>query len=240
MWDETYLLSELPSEDETKEEADFIVDVLNLQPGSTVLDLCCGQGRHGRKLANFGVDVIGLDNSRFLLNEAQNNTDADGGRLRLIEADMRHIPLKSSCNAVISLFTSFGFFEEKDNTNVISEIASVLKPDGRLLIDHWNPYAVAQLDHTRNWWWVSESTLALAEVEYQPQSGRLYDYRTIIELPTKSIRKMVNTVRFYFPTEMERLLKAVGLGIRATYGDFDGSDFNTGSRRMITVAEKST
>ena len=239
MWDETYLLSELPSEAETKEEVDFVFNVLNLQPGLRIIDLCCGQGRHGQQLAKLGVNVIGLDNSRFLLNEAKNNADAARCRLQFIEADMRHIPLKPYCDAVISLFTSFGFFEETDNANVLSEIASILKPNGLLLIDHWNPYAVTQLDHTRNWWWVSESTLALAEVEYQPQSGRLFDYRTIIELPTKTIRKMVNTVRFYFPTEMERLLETVGLGTRATYGDFDGSDFTTESRRMITVAEKS-
>ena len=240
MWDETYLLSELPSETETEEEANFIFSALNLQPGSRVLDLCCGQGRHGRQLANLGVNVIGVDNSRFLLNEAKSNAEAeDGRRLRLIEADMRHIPLKPCCEAVISLFTSFGFFDETDNAKVLSETASVLKLGGKLLIDYWNPYAVIQLDHTRNWWWISESTLALAEVEYQPQSGRLLDHRTIIELPTKAIRKMVNTVRFYFPTEMRKLLETVGLCIRATYGDFDGSEFTTESRRMITVAEKS-
>ncbi len=239
MWDETYLLSELPSETETEVEANFIFSALNLQTGSRVLDLCCGQGRHGRQLANLGANVIGLDNSRFLLNEAKIHADADGRRLRLIEADMRHIPFKPHCNAVISLFTSFGFFDETDNTKVLLEIASVLKPGGQLLIDYWNPYAVTQLDHTRNWWWVSESTLALAEVEYEPHSGRLFDYRTIIELPTATIRKMVNTVRFYFPTELKKLLESVGLRMCATYGDFDGSKFNTGSRRMITVAEKS-
>ena len=239
MWDETYVLSELPSEEETEEEANFIYSVLNLQPGTRVLDLCCGQGRHGQQLASLGVDVIGLDNSRFLLNEAKQHAGANSRRLELVEADMRHIPLKPYCDAVISLFTSFGFFEETDNTVVLSEIASVLKPSGQLLIDYWNPYAVTQLDRTRNWWWVSESTLALAEVEYQPESGRLFDYRTIVELPTATIRNMVNTVRFYFPTEMKRLLEAVGLRMRATYGDFDGSEFSTGSRRMITVAEKS-
>ena len=53
----------------------------------------------------------------------------DGRHLRLIEADMRHIPLKPHCNAVISLFTSFGFFDETDNAPTsFLEIASVLKP----------------------------------------------------------------------------------------------------------------
>ena len=67
-----------------------------------------------------GVNVIGLDNSRFLLDEAKNNVDVTEPRIQFIEADMRRIPLKPSCDAVISLFTSFGFFEETDNKIVLS------------------------------------------------------------------------------------------------------------------------
>ena len=238
MWDETYLLSELPSEAETEEEVEFIFEVLELKRGSTVLDLCCGQGRHGGQLANSGVNIIGVDNSRILLKEARNNIAVEKRGIRFIEGDMRHIPLKPVCDAVINLFTSFGFFEEADNEKVFSEIASVLRPGGKFLVDYWNPYAVTQLDRTRNWWWISESTLALAEVEYHPESGRLFDHRTIIELPTKTIRKMVNRVRFYFPTELKGLLEKVGLRVCATYGDFDYSGFSIEARRMITVAEK--
>jgi len=238
MWDENYILSELPSEAETEEEVEFIFEVLELKRGSTVLDLCCGQGRHGGRLANSGVNIIGVDNSRFLLKEARNNIAVDKRGIHFIEGDMRHIPLKPVCDAVINLFTSFGFFEEADNKQVFSEIASVLKPGGKFLVDYWNPYAVTQLDRTRNWWWISESTLALAEVEYRPESGRLLDHRTIIELSTKTIRKMVNRVRFYFPTELKELLAVVGLRVCATYGDFDHREFSIEARRMITVAEK--
>jgi SAM-dependent methyltransferase len=234
MWDETYILSGLPPEAETSEEVEFILDVLKLRQGATVLDLCCGEGRHGRLLATSGLTVIGVDSSRFLL-EAARETERS---MQLIEADMRTIPLKQSCDAVINLFTSFGFFDEADNRKVLAEIASVLKPGGRLLLEYWNPYVASQLDGTRNWWWVSESTLVLAEVEYRPESGELFDRRTIIELPTATIREMVHRVRFYFPTELDAMLAEVGLTVCARYGDFDHSPFSMEARRMITVAEK--
>jgi SAM-dependent methyltransferase len=233
MWDKTYILSELPSEAETEEEVEFILDVLGLQEGATVLDLCCGQGRHGQRLSDTGLTVIGVDSSRFLLETAREQSG-----LYLVEGDMRAIPLKPVCDAVINLFTSFGFFDEADNRKVLSQIASVLKPRGKFLLDHWNPYAVVQLDVTRNWWWVSESTLALAEVEYHPESGQLFDHRTIIDLPTGAIQKAVNRVRFYLPTELEAVLEAVGLKVRARYGDFDQTPFSLEARRMLTIAEK--
>lgn len=238
MWDENYLLSELPSDEETEEEVTFIFEVLQLKRDSILLDLCCGQGRHGVQLASSGVNIIGVDSSRFLLQETSNYAGLDAHRIHLVEGDMRYLPVKPVCDAVVNLFTSFGFFDEADNKKVLSEVASVLKPGGKFLVDYWNPYAVTQLDRSRNWWWISESTLALAEVEYQPKSGQLLDHRTIIEIPTKTIRQTVNPVRFYFPTELERLLEEVGLHVCAMYGDFDRSGFSIEARRMITVAEK--
>ncbi len=239
MWDKTYLLSELPSEEETEEDVEFICDALKLQPGAIVLDLCCGNGRHGQLLAQDGMTVIGVDSSRFLLEEARKNALSTSGGMYLVEGDMRRIPLKPVCDAVINLFTSFGFFEENDNRRVLGEVAGVLKPGGKFLLDYWNPYAAIQLDRTRNWWWISDAMLALAEVEYDPASGQLFDYRTVIELPIGTIRKSVNRVRFYFPTELEAMLTGVGLKVCAMYGDFDGSPFQMESRRLITIAEKS-
>ena len=238
MWDQTYLLSELPPAVETAEEVDFICEALELLQGATVLDLCCGQGRHGQLLADRGIKVVGLDSSRFLLTEAQKNGSTSQNRLHLVEGDTRHIPLKPVCDAVINLFTSFGFFEDSDNKRVITAVAAALKSSGKFLLEYWNPYAVLQLNQTRNWWWLSESLLALAEVEYDPAAGRLSDYRTVVDLSTGTIQESVNRIRFYFPTELEEIFASAGLKVRAMYGDFDYSPFLTESRRLITIAEK--
>ena len=238
MWDQTYLLSELPPAAETAEEVEFICEALELLQGSAILDLCCGQGRHGQLLADRGMKVVGLDSSRFLLTEAQKNGFSSQSPVHLIEGDMRYVPLKPVCDVVINLFTSFGFFEDNDNKAVITAVAAALKPNGKFLLEHWNPYAVLQLDQTRNWWWMSESLLALAEVKYDSASGRLSDYRTVIDISTGATQESVNRIRFYFPTELKEMLASAGLKVRAMYGDFDYSPFLTESRRLITIAEK--
>lgn len=56
-----------------------------------VLDIGCGAGRNAVPLANDGFDVIGIDRSRPMLAAAAAR-DA-GGRLRLIEAAMDHLPI---------------------------------------------------------------------------------------------------------------------------------------------------
>jgi SAM-dependent methyltransferase len=235
MWDQTYAYSELPSDEETAEEVEFISHVLGLEYGGTILDLCCGQGRHSIKLADMGYSVIGLDSSRTLLELAKESAAAS--HLWLVEADMRNIPIREGiCDAVINLFTSFGFFDDAGNLRVLEAAASVLKPGGKFLLDYWNPYIAAQLNGTRNWWWITEKLLALAEARYDFSSSRLRDLRTIVDIERSSVENAVREVRFYTLPELEEMLAKAGLRILEVYGDIDERQYDGESRRLITVS----
>ena len=51
----------------TRQEIDFLMDALQLQPGQRVLDVGCGPGRHAHELARRGLIVHGIDISdRFI------------------------------------------------------------------------------------------------------------------------------------------------------------------------------
>jgi len=236
MWNENYALSELPDDDETEEEVDFIDSILDLKDGSTILDLCCGQGRHALKLAETDYYVIGLDFSSVLLDIAN---DSSLSNLWFIEGDMRNIPLqKNSCDAVINMFTSFGFFDDKDNLQVLKSASSVLKRKGKLLLDYWNPYSAVQLDGTKNWWWVNNKILSLAEAKFDFSSGRLQDHRTIIDFEKASMVNSVRDIKFYTLPELESMLNSAGLSVIEVYGDIDERDYDSNSRRLITLSEK--
>lgn len=71
----------------TVAEVDFLLDVLALQPGASVLDVGCGTGRHAVALATRGYGVTGIDLSAGMLTQARKA--ADGARLSVdwIQAD---------------------------------------------------------------------------------------------------------------------------------------------------------
>jgi SAM-dependent methyltransferase len=243
MWNETYAYSELPSDEETAEELEFISRVLGLEEGALILDLCCGQGRHSVGLANMGYSVIGLDSSRTLLDLAKEHIAASprhrvsASRSWFVEGDMRNIPIREgTCDAAINLFTSFGFFDDAGNLEVLRSVASVLKPGGKFLLDYWNPYMVAQLDGTRNWWWITDSLLALAEAQYDFSTGRLRDLRTIVDVEKSSVENAVREVRFYTLPELEKMLEQAGLHVLEVYGDIDEREYDGESRRLVTVS----
>lgn len=237
MWDMTYAESELPDEEETEEEVEFVRQVLKLRKGSYILDLCCGQGRHSVRLAERGFSVVGLDYSEELLKLAEKQEPK--ANLWFVKGDMRKIPFSmNTFDAVINLFTSFGFFSDDENLETLKSISSVLKPKGKFILDYWNPYVAVQLDGTRNWWWINDSLLSLAEVRYDFSLGRLYDVRTIINIKERSIKNAVRSLRFYTLPEIDELLKKAGMLITQVYGDIDEREYDGETRRLITVSEK--
>jgi len=238
MWDKNYALAELPDYDENEEELDFIDSVLELKDDSVILDLCCGEGRHARGLAESGYKVIGLDLSSELLNIAKQSSDIDN--LWFINGDMRYIPLKkNSCHAVINMFTSFGFFDDEGNLDVLKSVSSVLKRKGKFLLDYWNPYASAQLDNTKNWWWVNEKVLVLAHAKFDFLTGRMQDTRIVIDFKNGTMRDSVRDIRFYTLPELEKMLKLADMKILDTFGDIDEREYESKSRRLIVLSEKS-
>lgn len=122
-----------------------MISWLKLPQGSSVLDLCCGMGRHSLALADAGYKVTGVDLSNVLLREAR-AADSEG-RVSWHQGDMREVPLDESYDAVMNLFTSFGYFEkDEEQLKVLKEIYRLLKPGGRFIIDYLNPaYVTAHL-----------------------------------------------------------------------------------------------
>jgi SAM-dependent methyltransferase len=97
-----------------------------------VLDLCCGPGRHTAPLAEQGYGLVGLDVDETALRDARRRAPASA----FIRADMRRLPLaSSSLDAVLCMWQSFGHFDADTNVAALAEMARVLRPRGRLLLD---------------------------------------------------------------------------------------------------------
>src|SRR5512146_221995 len=128
-FDAQYLLEYEPlfSLERDRHEVARLMEILGLPAGARVLDVPCGQGRHSHLLAEAGFDVLGVDYSADLLAAARKR--GTGPNLRYLRADMRRLPgrLAGRFDAVVNLFTSFGFFADPaDDARTIAEFARVL------------------------------------------------------------------------------------------------------------------
>jgi len=117
---------------QTEKEANFITYWLPASTHHHLLDLCCGTGRHMALLRNRGYEIVGLDRNMIALDHAKKYCPP----CVVIAADMRAIPFNpASFDAVISLWQSFGYFDDAVNRDVLRQISTILRPGGRLLLD---------------------------------------------------------------------------------------------------------
>ncbi|MHC4953219.1 MAG: class I SAM-dependent methyltransferase [Planctomycetota bacterium] len=208
-----------------KQEAEFAVKALALPDNARILDIACGGGRHARALEALGHDVVGLDLSRDLLEEANGVTRVRG--------DMRALPFAGTFDAATSFFTSFGYFDEAGNQAVLQTAAAALRPGGVYLLDYLNALVVRT---------------TLVPQSEEERNGSTYSVRRRIEggrvIKDVSIEREGETVeytesvRLYIYNEIVDMLIAAGLDPVVAYGDFDGRDFTTDSPRCIVIASR--
>lgn len=222
---------------QTRLEVEFVLRSLRPPEGARILDLPCGYGRHAALLAGRGFRVVGVDLSSAMLAEARRRFP-DRPRLRFRRGDMRRIAYRDEFDAVVNLYTSFGYFTPAQNAATLHRMARALRPGGRLLVDHRDPAYDAKLPR-RLWYRTGKKRFVLED--------RRFDSRTKITSSTQLIviagrrwvaQKTLRLQEFSLP-EWRRMLRGAGLRFLRAYSGYDGRPYRAGSTgRLILVAEK--
>ncbi len=133
-------------ENEATQFINKLLEYLTPPPGSSMLDVACGKGRHAVQLAAKGFDVYGIDLSAYSITEAKKY---EQDNLHFYLHDMR-LPLWINYfDYAFNFFTSFGYFNtRRENENSIRTVAQSLKANGIFVIDYLNVhYAEDHLVH---------------------------------------------------------------------------------------------
>jgi len=239
-FDEDYLTiygQSLTSE-RTEWETDHVVELLGLAPGSSVLDLCCGHGRHSIALARRGYEVTGYDLSQAFLERAEADAATAGVPVRWIEGDMRRVPFKEAFDAVINMFSAFGYLETKsEDQKVLDQVRDALKPGGLLLLDTINQAWLVRHFESRNWHAGMNDIMVLEERELNLVTGRNEVTVTMIH-PDGRRRERHHAMRIYTAAELVSMVTEAGLAVEATYGGLSGEALTLESNRVVILARK--
>lgn len=237
--DYLHVYNHLFTPERAEKEVAFAQQALELKPGARILDLCCGQGRHSVPFARRGFHVTGLDLNAAYLEMAQESARASNVTLNTIAADMRQIPFQDEFDAIVNMYSSFGYFEsEAEDLNVLRSAAKAIRPGGRLMLDMLNrEWAVA--NYIQNDWHSGpDATLYVERRDLDLASSRMHVKFTMIG-PHGGRRDSVgHHIRLYTLTETTRLVEQVGLNVTGVFGGFDGEPYAIGTRRMIVLARK--
>ena len=232
--DDYFELYRLDAE-KTGRECEFICHELGLKPGMRVLDLCCGHGRHLVHLLRRGVNVTGLDLGPVQLAKAKERLRARGLSCKLVRGDMRFLPCSQAFDAALSMFTSFGYFDDDGNAQVLSELRRALRPGGRLLLDLPNVVASCRRGLTQQWV-ERECGLVFEEFERDAGAGRLRSRKVVADAEGR--RPYRFTVREYIFCEIKAMLQGVGFEVEEVRGGYEDTPLAPDSPRMVVRARR--
>jgi SAM-dependent methyltransferase len=117
-----------------------LLEWLQPPPGSRMLDVACGRGRHSRFLAAEGYSVSGIDISPDSINYAK---QFENEHLSFFQHDMRLPFWINYFDYAFNFFTSFGYFNtRREHDDAMRTITQSLKPGGVILFDYLNVHYV--------------------------------------------------------------------------------------------------
>ncbi len=227
----------LPTE-RTAREVAGIVTLLALPAGSSILDLCCGHGRHTIALAQLGYQMTGQDLSEVFLHEAQVQAITQNVQVRWVHSDMRNIPFESEFDAVINIFTAFGYLENEDeDQKVLQQVYKALKPGGLFLLEtvqrdglmrHYASQAIRRYP---------DGLIVLEERNFNLLTSR-NEVQVTMLTPDGHRNEYSHSLRVYTLTELVQMLAEANLQVQAYYGGWDGSPLTMDRFRLILLSQK--
>jgi len=115
-----------------------MVELAGLGSGSRLLDVGTGTGHTALAFATGGVDVVGLDMTRAMLDQARGLADQRGLPLSAVQSYAERLPFADgSFDGVACRYCAHHF---DDNPLAIAEMRRVLRPGGVLVfVDHVAP-----------------------------------------------------------------------------------------------------
>ena len=222
--------------DAAAEEIRTLLDLLKPRPKATVLDLGCGQGRHSLELAKRDLVVTGLDRNQFFLDFVRKKSEELNVDVKLIKADMKTFIQPQAFDLVLSLNSSFGYFEEHvDHLQVLANIHGSLKESGTCLFELFGKEVVPKMFVEREWVEI-DGTYFLDDRRVDQNWSRIVNHCRIIK--DGLVKDGTFSLTIFSGVEFRDMLREVGFSKVSLYGDLSGSSYDQHAKKLVAVAIK--
>lgn len=213
---------------------DKLIGYLKPPPGSLMLDVACGKGRHSIQLAGKGFDVTGIDLSEDSINEALLSETTS---LHFYRHDMRLPFWINYFDYAFNFFTSFGYFKtRREHDNAIRTIAQSLKKDGIFVMDFLNVHFAE--DHL-----VHQSEKEIDDINFIItkwfDETHFFKKITIEDESQQEPLTYTEKVAKFSLGDFTEMFAYQGLQIQEVFGDYDFGNYDVKrSPRMLMIAKK--
>lgn len=229
-----------------------LLDLLQVVQGERVLDLGCGTGHLTNKIHQAGAEVVGVDASLSMVEQARNEYPD----IQFVHQDARNLTMGKSFDAVFSNATLHWI---NDQALVARNIYHHLKPKGRMVVEFGGKgnnagmlkalrKVLAKTGHVQNSWidfWyfpsIGEHTTLLEKAGFRVTFASHYDRPTRLEGPNgvKNWFKMFGASFFegISEEETEMILEKTQEELRSTHWREDAWFADYKRIRVVAIRE---
>lgn len=225
--------------EQASEQSDQLLALLNLEPDARVLDMPCGVGRHAIELADRGFSVTAVDATPPYLETAREHAqDADlDFDIEFVHEDMRAFRRQKSFDVIFNLYTSFGYFEERDDDErTVRNFYESLRSGGTLVMSLASKETLAPKFEKRTW--DERNGKYILEEHEIKDDWSWIENRWIVVDGEGDVKEFAVSHRLYSAFELSELLERVGFDDVSVCGDFEGSEYDENANGLVVVAKK--
>ena len=236
-WKETYnfLFPENIFND-TEEQMGNVLKLIEIDV-SSILDLCCGPGRCSTVLARKGFSVTGVDLSPYLIDKAEERAKDENLSIEYVLDDMRRYVRPLAYDLVLNMFTSFGYFDDKnDDLVVLKNVFISLKPGGAFLIDVIGKERLAKIVQPTMSNVLADGTMIVQRPEIYDNWTRVKNDWIIIKGDHAKTFTFHHTI--YSGQELKERMEQSGFNNIKLYGGLDGCPYDSNAQRLVIVGFK--
>jgi len=221
----------------TVAEVDFLIERADLKPGSRVLDLMCGYGRHTLALARKGIEVTAIDNLKEYVSEVKEDIEKENLHANCAQADVIEYEPEGIFDLTICLGNSLSFFNQKDSRRLFSMVAAHTKKDGLFIANSWTLAEMVFKNFTSKTWSQVNGFRYLVDNKFHFNPARIESVMTII--PPSGPEETKHAIDYvYSLNEVQALLEDSEFSMREIWSVPGKKKFALGDPRAYMVAEK--
>jgi len=221
----------------TVAEVDFLVNRADLKPGSKVLDLMCGYGRHALALGRKEIQVIAVDNLIEYVKEVTEIAEKETLPVTCIHADVIEYEPAEVFDLAICLGNNLSFFDKEETGKFFSMIGSHTKKGGLFIANSWTIAEIVFKNFNSKTWSEINGLKYLVESGIFFNPTRMETQTTIIP-PGRPEEKKKAIDYIYSVNEFGKALEDAGFSLRDMWSIPGKKKFAFGEPRIYVVAEK--
>jgi 2-polyprenyl-3-methyl-5-hydroxy-6-metoxy-1,4-benzoquinol methylase len=212
--------------------------------GGPVLEIACGSGLVTIPIAAQGLEVTGVDLARPMLEHARKKAEAQGLRLRWVEADARSFDLRAEYKFIFITGNAFqAFLRREDQEVLLASVKRQLAPQGVFVFETRNPSGHDLTDQSEEEF--DQSYISVEGHRVSVSSTQIYDpiaqtiywtsYRRWNDGERDHQKETHIACRFTYPRELEALLHYNGFQIIQQFGNWNQEALSASSPSIISI-----